>query len=116
MSYGFIITRVVAAIWCVYLCVIVALLHIRYRKFIDKVHQTQPDFKEDLGGLWVTKKGGGWIGTKYVFRTPLPINYQTQNEELKELIRRHDVLLYYYWIGITFGTFIIICLLNTFEN
>lgn len=98
------------------MCAVVALLQFRYRKFIGKVHQTQPDFIEDLGGLWVTKKGGGWIGNKYVFRTPLPINYQTQNEELKKLIKRHDVLLYYYWIGITGGTLLILYLLNTFEK
>ncbi|MCT4666183.1 MAG: hypothetical protein N4A45_13235 [Flavobacteriales bacterium] len=71
----------------------------KYASFIDYIKKIKPDYKEDLGGLWVTDKGGGWVSGEYWFRTPLPIAIKTKNKKLKKLVQSHDKTIKLFWIS-----------------
>ena len=66
---------------------------------MDHMKKLEPDFEEDLGGLWVTKKGGRWLAGTYFFRTPLPISIRTKNKELQKLIDSHDRIIKLFWLS-----------------
>ena len=82
-----------------YLFVLLIIAQIKYSNFLKNVRKTKPDYKEDLGGLWVGDNGGKWIAGTYHFRTPLPIALKTKNVKIQNLIDSHDKTIKIFWVS-----------------
>ena len=99
----------------IYLFVLLIIAQNKYSTFIDYAKKIESDYKEDLSGLWVTDKSGGWVAGEYWFRTPLPIAIKTKNKELKKLVDSHDKTIKLFWISaitVLPGLIIILNLIN----
>lgn len=83
----------------VYLLILLVLAQIKYSDFIQYIKKIDPEYKENLDGLWVTEKGGGWLNSDYVFRSPLPISIKTEDNQLNELVKTHNKTIKLFWIS-----------------
>ena len=84
-----------------YLFGLLIVANIRYSKFIRTIRKTQPNFSEDLDGLYVGDGGKFLLGNgEYWFRTPLPINAKTNDLETLIAIKRHDKIIKIFWISV----------------
>jgi hypothetical protein len=107
-----IITGILIGGTIIYLFVLLIVAQIKYSIVLECAKKVKPDFKENLGGLWVTDKGGGWIASTYHFRTPLPIAIKTKDDELKKLVKAHDQIIKIFWISIITVLPAVIIILN----
>lgn len=106
-----IISGVLIGVTIIYFFILAILANIRYRTFLNEIRKINPDFKEDLYGLWVGD-GGKWMAGEYMFRTPLPINYKSDNINITELIKVHDKIIKIYWVSVITVLPILIIVLN----
>lgn len=95
-----IITGILIGVTIIYLLILLIIAQIKYSSFILLAKKVKLDYNENLGGLWVTDKGGGWIAQKYWFRTPLPIAVKTKDKELKKRIQSHNKAIKLFWISV----------------
>lgn len=95
-----IIIGILIGVTIIYLFVLLIIAQIKYSSIILLAKKNKPDFKENLGGLWVTDKGGDWIAQKYWFRTPLPIAVKTKDKELKKRVNSHNKTIRLFWISV----------------
>ena len=100
----------------IYLFVLLIIAQIKYSLVLECAKKVKPDYKENLSGLWVTDKGGGWIASTYHFRTPLPIAIKTKNEHLKKLVDSHDKIIKVFWISSITVLPIVIIVLNLIND
>ncbi len=94
-----------------YLFILAIIARVRYADFLNTIRKIQPDFEENLNGLWVGD-GGKWMAGEYWFRTPFYINYKCDDEEIMRLIKKHDKIIKLYWISVVTILPIVIIILN----
>jgi len=99
LSNSEIISIILIAATILYLLILLIVAQNKYSDFLAQVKKTKADFKEDLGGFWVTKKGGDWVVGDYWFRSPLPIAFKTKDPTLKKLVDAHDKIIRLFWIS-----------------
>jgi len=70
---------------------------IKYKTFLELKRKIEPEYVENLGGLWVND-GGGWLAGSFQFRTPLPIEDKSKDENIIKAVSEHNKIITYYWI------------------
>jgi hypothetical protein len=71
--------------------------YVKYKTFLELKRKIEPEYVENLGGLWVND-GGGWFAGTFQFRTPLPIEDKSNDESIKKAVSEHNKIITYYWI------------------
>ena len=72
---------------------------IRYSIFLDEVRKVNPEWSENMNGLF-GKDGGEfvWGFGEYWFRPPFPITFNTKNKRIKEARIKHNQTIKLFWI------------------
>ena len=107
-----IISGVLVSFTILYPFALLIILQIKYSKIIDFSKKRNLKFKENLGGLLGSNKGGTSIGGTFYFRTPLPIDTKTHNSELKKLIDNHNKFIKLFWVSTLSILLTVIIVLN----
>tara|TARA_R110002049_G_scaffold186306_2_gene354557 strand:+ start:1520 stop:1870 length:351 start_codon:yes stop_codon:yes gene_type:complete len=100
----------------IYFFVLLIIARIRYSTFLNLVKRKESNYKENLGGLFVGNGGKFVYGfVEYWFRSPLPINYKSNDTETKNAIKKHDSIIRLFWISAVTFIPITILILNLTE-
>ena len=110
MKWNAILSVIFIVGYLIYYFIILILLYIRYHDFLILKLKENPNYEEDLGGLWVGN-GGKWIGGNFRFRSPLPIVDKTKDKKIQEAINDHNKLIRVFWYS-ALGLIPIIIFLN----
>ena len=88
---------ILAGIYFLALFILINIAYFRYKTFLKLKRLEDPDYKEDLGGLFVGD-GGRMAGGGFMYRTPFPIEDDSQDENIIQAVKAHNRIIKLFWL------------------